>query len=65
MTRSLQGEMEDLPGLVKQSQDTLVQAEKLIEGIQKHWLIRGYIEQGEARYPEVRPGDVLGGGPVN
>lgn len=37
----------DLPGLVLQTQQTLHEMEKLIEGIERHWLIRNYIEQRE------------------
>lgn len=33
-------EVEDLPGMVLQTQETLREAERLIEGIQQHWLIR-------------------------
>jgi phospholipid/cholesterol/gamma-HCH transport system substrate-binding protein len=38
-------EMDDLPGLVLQTQETLREAERLIEGIQKNWLLRGKIPQ--------------------
>lgn len=36
-------ETEDLPGLMVQTQETLREAERLIEGIQQHWLIRSYV----------------------
>ena len=36
-------ETEDLPGLMVQTQETLREAERLIEGIQQHWLIRKYV----------------------
>ncbi len=36
-------ESEDLPGLMVQTQETLREAERLIEGIQQHWLIRHYV----------------------
>ncbi len=38
-------EANDLPGLVLQTQETIREAERLIEGIQKHWLIRSYVPQ--------------------
>ena len=34
---------EDMPGVMLQTQETLREAERLIEGIQQHWLIRGYV----------------------
>jgi phospholipid/cholesterol/gamma-HCH transport system substrate-binding protein len=36
-------EVEDLPGMVLQTQETLREAERLIEGIQQHWLIRRHV----------------------
>ena len=36
-------ETEDMPGVMLQTQETLREAERLIEGIQQHWLIRGYV----------------------
>lgn len=41
-----------LPGVMTQSQDTLREAEVLIDGIQKHWAVRKYVEQRPA---EVSP----------
>lgn len=43
----------DLPGLVLQSRETLRESEKLIAAIQRHWLLRRYVEPGEptARLP--------------
>lgn len=41
-------EADDLPGLVLQLQQTLVETERLIDGVQKHWLIRGNITQPSA-----------------
>lgn len=35
---------EDVPGLLTQAQDTLRASQVLIEGIQRHWLLRKYIE---------------------
>lgn len=47
MAEKVGGEMKDLPGLVNQTQETIREAERLIEGIQKNWLIRGSIPQPE------------------
>lgn len=41
----LEGEMQTLPGLVMQTEETLRQIEKLVIGMQKHWLLREYVEQ--------------------
>ncbi len=51
VSEALAAEAKDLPGLVLQTQQTLHELERLIEGIQRHWLIRKYIEQ---RQPNTR-----------
>lgn len=38
-------EADDLPGLVLQVQQTLRESERLIDGIQRHWLLREYVPQ--------------------
>ncbi len=35
---------DDLPGLTAQTQDTLRETQVLIQGLQRHWLLRKYIE---------------------
>ncbi len=45
MTDRVAGELEDVPGLVYQTQATLQEAEVLLEGIQRHWLIRRHIDK--------------------
>ena len=45
---SVSEEVDNLPGLVLQTQKTLMETERLIEGIQRHWLMRKYIEQAPA-----------------
>ena len=45
MADRLAGELEDIPGLVYQTQATLQEAEVLIEGIQRHWLLRRYVDR--------------------
>jgi phospholipid/cholesterol/gamma-HCH transport system substrate-binding protein len=38
-------EMQDMPGVVLQTRQTMEETEKLITAIQKNWLVRGHIEQ--------------------
>ena len=38
---------EDVPGLLIQAQDTMRSSQVLIEGLQRHWLVRKYIENPE------------------
>ncbi|MFH0907730.1 MAG: MlaD family protein [bacterium] len=45
MAEKVGGEIDDMPGLVLQTQETMREAERLIEGIQKSWLVRGYVTQ--------------------
>jgi ABC-type transporter Mla subunit MlaD len=58
VSEALAAEAKDLPGLVLQTQQTLHELERLIEGIQRHWLVRKYIEQ---RQPNTRipPSEVV------
>ncbi len=61
MAGVIEGEVKDLPGMVLQTQDTLRETTRLIEGLQKHWLIRAYINKGE---PGTRiPPSAAGGTP--
>lgn len=39
------GEVRDASGVVLQTQSAIREAEKLIEGLQQHWLIRKYVDQ--------------------
>ncbi|MBI2441471.1 MAG: MCE family protein [Lentisphaerae bacterium] len=39
---------EDVPGVLAQAQDTLRATQVLIEGFQRHWLLRKYIENPQA-----------------
>ena len=47
MAKTVGGEVQDASGLVLQTQSAIYEAEKLIEGIQRHWLFRKYVEQVE------------------
>lgn len=53
ITDALANEAKDLPGLVQQTQGTMRELERLIEGIQRHWLIRKYVNQTNP--PPLRP----------
>ncbi len=44
LTLGLGEEGEALPGLLLQTTATLQEIERLVTGLQKHWLVRGYIE---------------------
>jgi phospholipid/cholesterol/gamma-HCH transport system substrate-binding protein len=68
ITEAVAKEMKDLPGLVRQTQSSMVELERLIEGLQRHWLVRKYIEPAdpmslrsvmEASKPEATPQKVL------
>ncbi len=48
VSEALAQEAKDLPGLVLQTQQTLYELKRLIEGIQKVWPIRRHIEQGRS-----------------
>lgn len=48
MAATVGGEVQDLPGLVLQTQETLRETERLIEGIQDHWLIRKHVPQPQS-----------------
>jgi phospholipid/cholesterol/gamma-HCH transport system substrate-binding protein len=42
---TIRGELRDVPGVVLQARTTLHESEKLIEGLQQHWLLRQYMLQ--------------------
>lgn len=45
MMNRVAGELDDMPGLVYQTQATLQETEILIHGLQNHWLLRKYIQK--------------------
>jgi phospholipid/cholesterol/gamma-HCH transport system substrate-binding protein len=53
---------ENLPGLMLQVQQTLREIETFFDGLQRHWLVRGYMDTGEPP-PRIPPFRVEGGGP--
>ena len=61
IAKTASGEVRDASGVMLQTQSAIREAEKLIEGLQKHWLIRKYVDQVTA--PErVPPQAVPNGG---
>ncbi len=53
ITDAVANETKDLPGLVIQTQTSMRELERLIEGAQKHWLIRKYMDK--TNEPPVAP----------
>jgi phospholipid/cholesterol/gamma-HCH transport system substrate-binding protein len=45
VTSALAGEAKDLPGLVRQTQTSMRELERLIEAMQKNWLVRKYVNK--------------------
>lgn len=45
ITDTIADETKDLPGLVQQTQTSMRELERLIEGMQRHWLIRKYVNK--------------------
>ena len=41
---ALANEMKDLPGLIHQTQISMVELERLIQALQRHWLVRKYVD---------------------
>ena len=53
ISRALSHEARDLPGLVLQTQISMRELERLIEAMQRHWLLRKYVNRTNP--PPVRP----------
>jgi phospholipid/cholesterol/gamma-HCH transport system substrate-binding protein len=62
MMERLAGELEDVPGLVYQTQATLQEVEVLLEGLQRHWLIRKYIDKESDPGERISPSVLIGAG---
>jgi hypothetical protein len=45
ITDAMANETKDLPGLVQQTQTSMRELERLIEGMQRHWLLRKFVNQ--------------------
>ena len=52
---ALADEMKDLPGLVRQTQVSMVELERLIEALQRHWLVRKYVDPANPESLRVMP----------
>ena len=53
ITDAVANEVKDLPGLVQQTQTSMRELERLIEAMQRHWLLRKYVNQTNP--PPLRP----------
>ena len=53
ITDAVANEAKDLPGLVQQTQTSMRELERLIEALQRHWLLRKYVNKTNP--PPVRP----------
>ena len=45
ITDAVADEAKDLPGLVRQTQTSMRELERLVEALQRHWLLRKYVNQ--------------------
>ncbi|HOO77345.1 MAG TPA: MlaD family protein [bacterium] len=59
MVETISGEVDDAPGTVLQMRDSLDEARRLLEAVQRHWLIRSYVE------PNPRDPGLLGPGALD
>ncbi|HEY0455020.1 MAG TPA: MlaD family protein, partial [Verrucomicrobiae bacterium] len=64
ISAGLRNDVLDLPGLVVQAQTSMRELERLIEAMQRHWLVRKYVNQtnppslrtqSESKRPELKP----------
>jgi len=64
ITGAVADEAKDLPGLVRQTQTSMRELERLVEALQRHWLLRKYVNQtnpppshplSETAMPEKKP----------
>jgi len=54
ITAALANEAKDLPGLVQQTQTSMRELERLVEAVQRHWLLRQIRQQNRFRRPAPR-----------
>lgn len=64
MADVLSDEVRDVPGLVYQTQATLAETEALLAGLQRHWLLRRYMDPKDEKTatPRIAPSVVIGAG---
>jgi methyl-accepting chemotaxis protein len=64
ITDAVADEAKDLPGLVRQTQTSMRELERVVEALQRHWLLRKYVNQtnpppsrplSETAVPEKKP----------
>lgn len=53
ITEAMANEAKDLPGLVQQTQTSMREVERLVEALQRHWLVRKYVNK--ANPPSLGP----------
>jgi len=53
ITEAVANEAKDLPGLVQQTQTSMRELERLVEALQRHWLLRKYVNKTNP--PPLRP----------
>ena len=53
ITDAVADEAKDLPGLVRQTQTSMRELERLVEAVQRHWLVRKYVNKTDP--PPLRP----------
>ena len=53
ITDAVADEAKDLPGLIQQTQTSMSELERLIEAMQRHWLLRKYVDKSNP--PPARP----------
>lgn len=63
ITRAVAAETRDMAGLVLQTQRMLREMERLIEGIQRHWLVRGYVDPKANDTTRIPPSRLRPGAP--
>jgi phospholipid/cholesterol/gamma-HCH transport system substrate-binding protein len=54
VTGSLTGQVANVEGVLLQAESMLRETQRLVEGVQKHWLVRSYVEQ-EGATPMLAP----------
>ena len=47
IAEAVANETKDLPGLVHQTQASMMELERLIEALQRHWLVRRYVKKAD------------------
>lgn len=60
-TGVVKDEMSDATGVVLQTREAIRETEKLIEALQRHWLLRSYVEQDAPSSPTLSPASLSEG----